>query len=260
MSKRTLKIIFWSGGVFLLLLVLLAFAVPVLFRDRLDARIKSTINSNVHAVVDYKDLDISLFRRFPYLSIELQELRVVGKDECRDDTLLYVPSFDLAVNLFSALRGRSITISKITLDHARIHVKVLKNGKPNWDIALSDSIPANSSTSTSSTWNLQLKKYYLKKSTIIYEDASYPLYLSLKEIDHLGSGDFSSDVFNLSTETTSPSVSFSYNNISYLNNAALDADVDLQIESSQDKYTFRKNVIKLNDLQLAFDGVMQLKK
>ena len=63
--------------------------------------IKSAINKNVNAKVEFKDVTISLFRHFPNLSVGLKDFSIVGLGEFAKDTLVSGDRFDASVNLLA---------------------------------------------------------------------------------------------------------------------------------------------------------------
>ncbi|MEI9909299.1 MAG: hypothetical protein WDO71_06350 [Bacteroidota bacterium] len=77
-------------------------------------------------------------------------------------------------------------------------------------------------------------------------------------LDHEGSGDFTEDVFTLSTKTKAASADFTYASIPYLVNAQTGIDADIQIDNSTSKYSFRTDDVTLNNLKLNAEGFFQL--
>src|SRR5215510_2690736 len=100
--KKTLKI----TGITLLVLIVLAFLIPVLFKKQITELVKKEINKSLIATVDFKDVSLSLFRHFPKISIALNDLSVVGTNEFAKDTLIAAKELDASVNLISAIKGK----------------------------------------------------------------------------------------------------------------------------------------------------------
>ncbi|HRF39782.1 MAG TPA: hypothetical protein PK198_13410, partial [Saprospiraceae bacterium] len=66
-------------AVVLLVLVLgAAAAFPFVFKDEILAAVKREINVNLTAKVDFEDLNLSLFRNFPNVSVGLENYSVTG--------------------------------------------------------------------------------------------------------------------------------------------------------------------------------------
>jgi uncharacterized protein YpmB len=70
------KLLKWTGIV-LTVLILLLVAAPFLFKDKIVAKIKEAANSSLNATLDFKDVDLSLIRNFPNLSLRLEGLSIV---------------------------------------------------------------------------------------------------------------------------------------------------------------------------------------
>jgi uncharacterized protein involved in outer membrane biogenesis len=138
MLKKTLKITL----VALLVLLGAAFAAPFIFKGKIIAFAKKEINNALNAKVDFSDVDISLFRHFPKVSVALNNLSVTGVGEFASDTLISAKDIDVALNLMSVIRGTDYKIYAINADAPRIHAIVLKNGKANWNITKPDTTEA----------------------------------------------------------------------------------------------------------------------
>src|ERR1700738_1825015 len=146
MLKKTLKV----TGIVLVILIGVAFAIPLLFKGKITNLIKTQINQHLAARVDFSDVDLSLFRNFPRLAVALDSIRVTGINEFSGDTLVSARRIDVAVNLLSVLSGDIIKIHSISVDQPRIHAIVLKNGHNNWSITLPDTAAQNPAVPTPS--------------------------------------------------------------------------------------------------------------
>ena len=145
----------------LFILILLAFLLPYLFKDKLLVLAKSEINKNIEAKIEFKDLDLSLFRHFPKLSIALKDISVTGLNEFAGDTLLSAPMFDASVNLMSVIGGKNIKLHGIYLESPRIHALVNKEGKANWEITKPDT--AVSVPDSSAPIEMELEKIFYQR-------------------------------------------------------------------------------------------------
>src|SRR5437773_347248 len=129
--KKALKI----AGLSLLILLLLAFTIPIVFKKQITRLVKNEINKNLTAKVDFSDVRLSLFRHFPKITIVLEDLSVVGDIEFKGDTLVSAKSVDATANIFNLIKGKNIKIYGAYLKSPRIQAIVDKNGNMNWDIA-----------------------------------------------------------------------------------------------------------------------------
>jgi hypothetical protein len=255
MLKKILKITGISLGVLLVIL----FVAPFIFKGKIISIAKEQINKNINAKVDFKDLDLSFFRHFPRVSVALEELQVVGNDVFAKDTLISAKEIDVAVNLFSVISGKNMKIYSVNIDEPRIHAIVTKEGKANWDIAKPDTAAPTPSTDTaSSPFQMNLQHYAIKNAYVKYDDATTGMSTELVNLTHEGSGDFTSDLFTLKTNTNADAVTFVYGGIPYLNNTKTGIDLDIQVDTKNSKYSWKTEEIALNGLKLATDGFFQL--
>ncbi len=250
--KKTLKI----TAIVLLLLISFAFAIPFLFKGKIISLVKTQVNNNINAKVDFSDVDISLFRHFPKLAIALDNLSVTGVDEFAEDTLLSARKIDVALNLMSFISGNSMTIYSIQCDEPRIHAIIHKNGRANWSITRPGDAQKETSAA-SKPFRMGLQHYSISNAYISYKDESSNMSSEIINLTHEGSGDFTAGLFTLKTKTNADAVSFNYGAIPYLINTKTNIDLDIQIDNTSNKYSFKTDKINLNNLTLSAAGFFQ---
>lgn len=238
-------------------LIVAAAAVPLLFKKEIIAKVKTVVNEKVNAKVDFGEFDLSLLSSFPNLGIKLNNLTVVGTDSFANDTLANIKQLQLNLNLMSVIKGKTYEIRSINLDEPTIYAKVLKSGRANWDILKPDSTTKTADTSKSA-FNVALQKYAIEKGRITYDDASLNFFLQADNLNHKGTGDFTQDLFTLKTQSDIEKLTVKYGGIPYLNKVKLDAELPLDIDMKQMKFTFGENKIKLNELLLSAVGYLAM--
>ena len=244
-------------GILLVVLLSSAAIVPLVFKKEIVAKVKTSINDQINAKVDFKEFDLSLISSFPNLGIKLNNLTVVGTDSFAMDTLANIKQLQLNLNLMSVINGGTYEINSVNLDEPTIYAKVLKSGKANWDVMKPDS--ATTSTDTAKTsFKAALQKYTIDKGKITYDDASLGFYMQAENLNHTGKGDFTQDLFTLNTQSDIEKLTVKYGGIPYLNKVKLDADLPLDIDMKQMKFTFGENKIKLNELLLSAVGYLAM--
>jgi len=251
---KIVKRIFIGFAVLLLLLIATAVIIPVFFKDKIMALVKKEMNDQLNATADFKDVDISILRSFPRLSVSITDLSIVGKDAFKNDTLIAAKSIDVALDLMKAING-TYDILNIGLNTARIHAIVQEDGKANWDITKPT---PPSAPKEAAPFALKLRKYSIEKTFIEYNDRQGKMHAIIVNLDHSGSGDFTSDAFTLSTKTTADAITVINGGIAYLNKVKTTVDLDLQIDNKASKYTFNTEKIQLNGLKLYTKGFVQM--
>ncbi len=246
-------------GVFIVLLLAAVVAAPFLFKDKLQALADKQIAQRVRAQVQYdpNNIDLSVLHSFPNLTLDIKDLRVIGLDSFRRDTLAYLPGLRVGLDVMSVIRGQEIKINTVELDRPDISLRKLKSGRMNWDVMISDSAAAAKGQDTSQV-RLAIKGWKITDGHLRYEDLTLPVRLEARQVNHTGSGDFASNVFELTSKTTASSLNMTYAGVAYVTDKKLDADVTMNMDLNKSLYTFKDNKIKLNDFPFSFAGAIGL--
>ncbi|MDZ4793777.1 MAG: AsmA-like C-terminal region-containing protein [Bacteroidota bacterium] len=252
--KKALKITCIS----FLVLIALAFIIPVVFKKQIQALVKREINKSIDAKVDFSDVKLSLFRHFPRVGIIIKDLTIIGSNEFAGDTLIATKQLDAAAGLFSVLKGKDIKVSGVTLESPRIHVLITKEGKLNWDIAKASSNTSNNRDTSASAFKMKLKRYSINDGYLLFRDEQAHTFTEIEGLDHNGSGDLTADVFDLSTTTKANSASFTQDGIPYLVNTKTTIETAIKIDNRTNTYTFSTDDIVLNNLKLSASGFIQM--
>lgn len=245
------------GGI-LLFLFLVAVFVPILFKDKIKEKIDTEIAKTVNADVNFdtKDFSVSIIRNFPNATASLRNFSIVGKDEFKGDTLIAANSFRVIINIKS-LFGDKISIKGIDIQSPKMLVKILENGKANYDIMIGDEDEPVEETEPSE-FSIGIENWNIENGYIIYDDRTMQLYTIIDGFNHSGSGDFTQDVFDLSTQTRINALTVHYENVEYLSKKNIESDMVLNMNLPESKYTFKDNEVKVNDFSFGFDGYVKM--
>lgn len=251
-KKKIVKRIFIGLGVFIILVLGLLVAAPFLFRDQIIAGIKKVANENLNAKVDFADVDISLLRSFPNVSVGLNNYSVTGIGQFEGVKLISGETFDLTVDFWSAWNFGKVplNIKSVTLDKPEINVIVLADGTANYDIAK----PSTDTTTTETAFQIQLQKYAINDANVTYDDRLGGTFLKITDFDHSGEGDFTQDIFDLTTKTSIGEMTVESGGMGYLKKVKLKLDAGFNIDLANSKYTLKDNDLTINDLHLKADG------
>ncbi|RKS56050.1 AsmA-like protein [Gillisia mitskevichiae] len=252
--KKAFKIIGFS----LLVIIVLLITAPFIFEAQLKDMVKKTINKNVNATVEFSDLDLTLFRSFPQATLVLKDLSIINKAPFAGDTLAVSEELLLEMSIKELFKGsdQPKKIDELILNKAFVNIKVDSLGNNNYDIAIVDSTAVDTD-SISNPFQLDLKHYEINNSRLKYVDESNKMALSLENLNHQGTGDFSLAQSELDTETNSL-ISLDYDGTNYLNKNKLALDAVIQMDLDKLKYTFLENQATLNQLPLTFNGYVQV--
>jgi hypothetical protein len=245
--KWTLIII---GGLLILLLAAAAI-LPAVFKDDIKAAIEKEIAKSVNADVVFDDFDISLFKHFPNITASVNQIGVLNRAPFAGVALFVAEEFQVEVNLADLLFDDQTRVKGISIVDPIIDVRVNKDGKANYDIA----IPSEDTVTTESEdFSFGIDHWEIVNGDLTYDDQTLPYVLKIKGLNHTGSGDFTQDVFDLKTKTTADSVSTSFDGTEYLTDKKVDIDATVSISEEYSRYTFKENTLKVNDFAMSFDG------
>ena len=251
MWKKILKI---AAGIIALFIILLA-VTPFFFKSKIINRIKTEANKNLNATLNFDNsIGLNLFSNFPKVSLTLNNLSIIGKDEFEGDTLLYARQLQVAVDLKTLWDTKEIPIRKLYAADPVINITYHKNGKASYDIFKSD----GSTDTSSSKVKVKFDVYELKNGRINYDDQQLGFYTFLNGVDHLGSGNFDDMVFDLKTKTDIKELTLGYGGVRYLDHVKTFIDAVLHMDLNKYRFEFKNNLIGLNDMACAVNGFVAL--
>jgi uncharacterized protein involved in outer membrane biogenesis len=242
--------------IFFIVLIAAAFILPVVFKDDIKAAIDKQLAKSINADVlfDVNNFSLSLFSNFPNMTVQVKDVGVFNRAPFEGVPLFVVNEFDVEVNLKDLIFGDQIRIKGITLVRPQINVKVLKDGRANYDIAIPSTDTVKQTTEEPSKFSFGIERWEIVNGSLVYDDASLPYFMSIKDLDHSGSGNFNDQAFDLTTKTVADSLTVAYGGAEYLSNKRAEIDMTLGISEAYTKYTFKENTAKLNDFAMSFDG------
>lgn len=252
--KKTIKwVLIAFGGLFVLLL-LAAFILPIIFKDDIKAAIDKELAKSVNADVlfDVDQFNVSLFKNFPNITATMADLGVINRAPFEGEVLFATEKFQVDVNLGDILFGDQLRVKGISLIRPVINIKVTKDGKANYDIAIASE--DTTTTEESGEFSFGIDHWELVDAYVTYDDQSLPYQLYIKGLNHSGSGDFTQDVFDMTTHTTADTITTAFDGVEYLTNKRAEIHATITISEDYSRYTFKENTVKLNDFAMSFDG------
>jgi len=250
--KKGLKI----GGSIVVVFFLILLILPFAFKGKITKLAKEQINGKLNATVDFDKIDLSFIRHFPFATVSMENLRIVGINEFKKDTLLYSENVDLVLNLSSLFSDKGYEIRKLQIDNSRILAHVLLNGKNNWTVTKTDSTEKNDTTPMS--FNLKLKDFEIKKAYIVYWDEQGKQKAVIHNLNHHTSGDFTADSSMLKTKTTIDSLDYWMGGVKYISKAEVELNADINANLNKQIYKFSENSSRINAIPFSFAGWVKM--
>lgn len=250
MKKTSIVIL----SVFVLFLVA-AFIFPSFLKGKIIEKVDQGLEQTVNADVYYNPANVSasLFRRFPNITISIGDFGIVGREVFDQDTLIHVDRLQVDFNLRSILFDDYPTLTGLRLDGADIVVKVLEDGRANYDITYSSDVDTVES-------DLQFGVDLLEVNdvNVVYDDRSLGFLMALSNLSAIGSGDFTLDVYEMPLKAEADILTINYEGVNYVSNKKFRGETLLGIDLNEMKFTFGDGSFSLNDFLFDLKGLIAL--
>jgi hypothetical protein len=254
--RRILK---WTGITFLLVLIALII-IPIIFKDDIKKLVIKEANKSLLADLSLGEFDLTFISTFPNMTIKLVDMKLTGRNEFKGVDLVNIKEFTAHVGFWSVIGGDKVEISEINLDKPSFDVRILSNGKANYDIVKPDSIKTPEEKSEPSKFELKLNEYSINNANIRYDDQPGDMFTELVNMTHSGTGNLTADVIDFNTTTHIDEMTFEMGGISYLKKVKTDllANILMEFTEKTSKFTLKKNEVTLNALHFSVDGFYEM--
>ena len=247
--------------VVLVSIIVLLFALPVVFKSRMVEAVKSAINQQVNANVEFANLKISLFRNFPKATLVLEQVAVTGKDDFAGDTLFSAASVSASMNLFSVLKSSGRGIEKIVIDQPLLNLLVNSSEKANWDITFPENqggvVTENTTAVPEKPFEIRLEKIVINDGRLVYKDVPAELNLGLNGINLSLDGKMYGTETTLNVAGKAGDFRVEYDSVQYISNVALETKTVLAVDYETMKIAITENELLVNRLPLQLNGTIE---
>ena len=212
-----MKKIFKISAIVIAFLLLVAIALPFIFKGKIIALATEEANKNMNAKVKFSDdIGLSILKSFPNFTISIKDLNIVGINDFEGDTLISLQEFEATLDIMSVINGGQIKVRKVFLNEPRIHAIILKDGKVNWDITKSSADTAAEILDTEpSKFDVLLKVFEIKNGYISYVDKEGNMSSEMIGMNYVLKGDFNQDLFTMKHDMDIAKFTFAMSNINY---------------------------------------------
>ena len=256
--KKFLKIV----AIVAVVLIAVALVVPLALKSKVGDIVKKEAGELLTAEVDFRSLDLSLLRHFPHASVELEGLTVVCAAPFEGDTLASVGRISVVVDLMSLFGDSGYEVTKLLVDKAHLHARKLADGSVNWDVMKPSDEPAEekepAEADEPSAFRLRMRDVRLSEAVVRYEDDSTGMRAGVDPLDLRLSGDLSGERSDLDLRLEAHRLSYAAGGVALLRDADLTADVTLDADLKNKRFTFSDNRLSLNAIALSLDGWVAL--
>ncbi|MFT5724973.1 MAG: hypothetical protein ACI9JN_002096, partial [Bacteroidia bacterium] len=243
--KRLLSIII----IVLVLLLASAVAIPIIYKKDIVRLIKSDLSSAVDArVVFDEDISIKILPSFPNLSLEINDIHIVGIESFNLDTLLSCKRLKAVISLKKLFQDKAVDLRYLEFNNPI--VRLLSNDTlNNWDIYTS----ASNSTSDIEL-SADFDKILIQNGFFSYLESNTSTHVALSGITGSFNGRYNQDTFDLTSLFDCTDAYISYNNIAYVNHIPIQTEATTSIDLNTSAYAFKENQLRAGSIAFEASG------
>ena len=255
--KKILKAIL----VIFVLLLLSLLCLPYFYKNNIAEYIKNESSNYIDADLVFDGIDVFALKSFPKLTVELDALKLIGKNKFKGVELINVQQVAVEVDLLDILIHNKYQLNKLNVNRPIVNLITLEDGSVNYDIYITDDENQSSNTvAESSPFEFKINTYSIENANLNYVDKSYSIQLIMDSLNHYGSFVLNGDSYEFKTNTSAADLNFSYDEIKYFNKTKLDLKFNGVIEFIGDDLVLEiiENQIKLNRFNFGIEGSFKM--
>ncbi|MDR2911198.1 MAG: AsmA-like C-terminal region-containing protein [Bacteroidales bacterium] len=231
-------------------------AVPLLFKQNLVDAVKVTVNKNINADVNFENVKLSLLKRFPKVSFELQNVIITGKGEFEADTLLHIASLQTRMNVKSLVNKAGRSIEEVYLVQPKLKLITGQTGEVNWNI-MKETAGVSNSENTSEADNVfdfSLNDVEITGADVKYINRVADMMFGFEDMNIDMNGQMYGQSAQLGVNGRVGSFSTEYKGVTYVSNISLETKTILDINYEAMDIVFNENELLINRLPLEITG------
>lgn len=245
---KIIKRILLSLGILFFLMISTALIILYFYEDSIKEYIVGQINKQLTTEIEVKEIDLSLFRKFPNISLVFTD--VTAKDAIESENkgkLLTAKNIYLQFSIWDLLY-KNYRIRKIEAEDGLVNIVTYADGSVNYQFWKSDT------TASDDSFSFDLQKVILKNMTIRYKDFA-------NDQDYLGAtnsmiikGKFSNDKYTL---YANGNLQVNYLNISgtkFIPGKNVSIDLVLDVDQNTDTYKFTEGKLCMGTMSFDVSG------
>ncbi|NVN93817.1 MAG: hypothetical protein HXX18_00900 [Bacteroidetes bacterium] len=234
--------------IFILLAVVSGFITIYYNQSKIKQLFVAEINKSLQTEISVKDIEFSVFEKFPNASINFKE--VVAKDATKDslrDTLLTAKNIFLEFNLWD-LYYKHYHIKNIELNDATVNIKVDKQGNDNFHFWKS------TENQSASKFEFSLQKIKFKNVRVKYINKAVFQYYDFFVDKALAKGDFTNEIQAIKLQGNLQINHFQSEEAVYFSNEKADISLAGNINTQEESIEIQNGDLLLNDLNFDVKG------
>jgi hypothetical protein len=251
---KKLKIISIIIGVLVLIFIILGIIFSTIYEDKVKTYILEQINNSVNTQINVEEINFSVFKKFPYASLEFKKISAdeVTKKE-KKGTLFSAQSIYLQFNIFDVL-NEDYTIKRIQIEEGLVNINIDKYGNDNYHFW------KEGEESHQNQLSIELENLTLKRITFYVLNEYKNLDMAIEAVDVSLSGNFSSTEFTLTTKAKLLAQQINDEGVSLMKDKKININTSLHVNQKTQQYHIKKGEISIQDLRFSLSGNIKNQK
>jgi len=131
--KQLVKRIFQTLLGISLLLLISGFVITYFFSEKVEKTVINKIQEQMTSELQLGDVVFSLYEKFPYASVKINNLLAFEKEGFDNDTLFYAKTTYIEFSIIDIIQG-TVDIKRVVVDYGKINIKYDSDNNPNFAI------------------------------------------------------------------------------------------------------------------------------
>ncbi|MBL4669650.1 MAG: hypothetical protein JKY30_10360 [Flavobacteriales bacterium] len=244
---KKLKIISIILGIIIAIFVVIGIVFSTIYEDKVKTYIITQINNSIDTKVDVTAIEFSIFKKFPYASLEFKEITAEEVTANKKKSKLFsAQSVYLQFNIIDILNENYI-IKKIQVNDGMVNIKIDKNGNDNYHFW-------KNSENSENQLALELERLTLKHVSFYILNEYKDLDMDIEAVGLTLSGNFSKDEFTLNSQANIHVNQVNDIGESILKNKNIVINTSLNVNQITGIYQIKKGEIALEKLKFNLNG------
>lgn len=249
--KKGLKIVGYTVLVLATLLSLAIIGVYV-FSKPIKNKVTQTISNQLAVPVNIKNIDLTVFKNFPLVSVSFSQIRAAESDTLTQQPLMQLGKFTLSLNPINLIRGKYV-FEDIELQNGKI-VAAIKGKRNNFNILKADT------SSSQQKIKLSFKKVTLTNIQLDFFDIKAKDTVSLLVNNSQVSGKFSDEEFlvDIASNLVPQTVRVGGQKIGLTK--PIDFETSFTVNRAEKSYSFKQTKLKVESFNFIVNGKITAKE
>ncbi|WP_461490330.1 AsmA-like C-terminal region-containing protein [Pontibacter sp. HJ8] len=208
------------------------------YQDKIVGLFVTEANKHIKTKVEVDKISLSLFDKFPQVAVALDHVNVIEGVAGSKESLAKAEKLYFTFSLFDILMGR-YNVRQLYMEDGSLHVKMLKNGKPNYHIFATDT------TAASEDFSFNLEKINLARVALRYTDEQLNQDIQADAQHLVAAMTISTETIALEAEGKATVRTISISSGEYFKNKAIDLSTALTISRMAQTIALQPSVVKV---------------